>query len=102
MSEEDRLAVVSSIKFVDKGIISIDKDRTVCETIKKLIDDKEFGNITHFANGGDVTSHTKCPEEDICKINNVELVYGLGDKIQSSSWILEKLNTNNIPSVYIT
>lgn len=87
--ERDRMAVISALKYVDKAILSIDRDRSVCETIRKLIDDKDFGPITHFANGGDVTENSKCPEEIVCNQHNVKLVYGLGDKIQSSSWILE-------------
>ena len=39
--EEERMIIVNSIKGVDKAILSIDKDRTVCETIKK--DSKNFG-----------------------------------------------------------
>jgi len=88
--EKDRLAIISALKYVDKAVLSIDKDRSVCETLLKLINEKEFGCITHFANGGDVTETLKCPEEKICNENNVNLVYCLGDKIQSSSWILEK------------
>jgi hypothetical protein len=69
-------------------MISIDKDRTVCKSIEFLctLENKP----TFFCNGGDVTENNRCPEEDICKKNNIELVYGFGDKIQSSTWILEK------------
>ena len=36
--EEERLIVISNIKAVDKAILSIDKDRTVCETIRLIYD----------------------------------------------------------------
>jgi D-beta-D-heptose 7-phosphate kinase/D-beta-D-heptose 1-phosphate adenosyltransferase len=89
--EDDRLAVMQSLKYVDKAFISIDTDRTVCKTIQMLCDTMPVGEKpTHFANGGDVTSDAPCPEEPICVQNGIELVYGLGDKIQSSSWILDK------------
>ena len=55
-----------------------------------ICNSNEYHKPTHFANGGDVTTNSKCPEEDICIKNNIKLLYGLGDKIQSSSWILEK------------
>ena len=91
--EADRLAVVDSCKYIESAILSIDKDRTVCETIKMICNMAKRGQNyympTHFANGGDVTSKSKCPEEPICKANKVCLVYGLCDKIQSSSWIIE-------------
>jgi D-beta-D-heptose 7-phosphate kinase/D-beta-D-heptose 1-phosphate adenosyltransferase len=86
--ESDRVAVMGALRHVDKAFISIDEDRTVCKTIQMLCDTEE--KPTHFANGGDVTENNRCPEEEVCSRNGMELVYGLGDKIQSSSWILEK------------
>ena len=87
--EADRFAVVDAIKYVDKAILSIDTDRTVCKTIQLLCESDTYQSPTHFANGGDVTATMPCPEEPVCNAHNIELVYGLGDKIQSSSWILE-------------
>tara|TARA_Y100001978_G_C23521275_1_gene350390 strand:- start:298 stop:717 length:420 start_codon:yes stop_codon:yes gene_type:complete len=87
--EEERMIIVNSIKGVDKAILSIDKDRTVCETIKKIA--KEYGNeySLAFANGGDQNNET-IPEKPICEQLGVKLLDGLGDKIQSSSWLLNK------------
>ena len=42
-----------------------------------------------FANGGD-QNNDNCPEKDVCNEYRVELIDGLGDKIQSSSWLLKK------------
>lgn len=87
--EQDRLAIMSAIKYIDHALISIDNDRTVCATIRHLAlhaDPKP----THFLKGGDVTSDTKCPEVDVCVEEGIDVEYGFGDKIQSSSWILEK------------
>jgi hypothetical protein len=41
-----------------------------------------------FANGGDQNNDT-IPERTICEEMNVRLIDGLGDKIQSSSWLLK-------------
>ena len=41
-----------------------------------------------FANGGDQNNET-IPEIPVCKELGVELIDGLGDKIQSSSWLLK-------------
>lgn len=87
--QEDRMAVMGALKYVDAAILSLDTDRTVVQTIQWLCDNYSY-KPTHFLNGGDVTAENKCPEEDVCKANGMELVYGFGDKIQSSSWILEK------------
>jgi D-beta-D-heptose 7-phosphate kinase/D-beta-D-heptose 1-phosphate adenosyltransferase len=87
--EKERMIIVNSIKGVDKAILSIDKDRTVCETIKKIA--QEYGEeySLAFANGGDQNNDT-IPEKPICEQLGVKLIDGLGDKIQSSSWLLNK------------
>ena len=87
--EKERMIIVNSIKGVDKAILSIDKDRTVCETIKKIA--QEYGQefSLAFANGGDQNNDT-IPEKPICEQLGVKLIDGLGDKIQSSSWLLNK------------
>ena len=87
--EEERLLIVSNIRSVDKAILSIDDDRTVCQTIQKIA--QEFGRIYDlaFANGGD-QDNTTIPEREICEEMGIALLDGLGDKIQSSSWLLNK------------
>ena len=40
--------------------------------------------------GGDQNNET-IPERAVCDQMNVALIDGLGDKIQSSSWLLKKL-----------
>ena len=42
-----------------------------------------------FCNGGDRTSGANTPEHELCEKIGVESVYGLGDKIQSSSWLTQ-------------
>ena len=87
--EDERMLIVSSFKSVDKAILSIDTDRTVCKTIAKIA--KEYGNDYDlaFANGGDQNNDT-IPERAICEKMGIRLLDGLGDKIQSSSWLLKK------------
>ena len=67
--EDERLFIVQNIKAVDKAIISIDTDRTVRQSIR---------------------NNNSIPEAPICKELNIQLIDGLGDKIQSSSWLLGK------------
>ncbi|PNH00643.1 FAD synthase [Tetrabaena socialis] len=88
--QEDRLAVISAIRHVDKAVLSIDEDRTVCKTLQMLCDTEGDDKPTFFGNGGDVDEGNRCPEEEVCRQNGIRLVYGFGDKVQSSSWILEK------------
>ena len=87
--ENERMIIVSNIKAVDKAILSIDTDRTVCATIKMIAE--QFGGEFElgFANGGD-QNNDSIPEAPICQGLGIELIDGLGDKIQSSSWLLKK------------
>lgn len=87
--ENERMIIVSNIKAVDKAVLSIDTDRTVCKTIESIAG--EFGDKYElgFANGGDQNNET-IPERVICEKMKIKLVDGLGNKIQSSSWLLKK------------
>ena len=88
--ENERMIIVSNIKAVDKAIPSIDTDRTAFANIKMI--GEQFGGEFElgFANGGDQNNDT-IPEKPICEEMNLVLIDGLGDKIQSSSWLLKKL-----------
>jgi D-beta-D-heptose 7-phosphate kinase/D-beta-D-heptose 1-phosphate adenosyltransferase len=88
--ENERLLIVSNIKAVDKVILSIDKDRTVCESICLLANNYGVDYDLAFANGGDQTNET-IPEISVCKKLGVVLIDGLGQKIQSSSFLLSGL-----------
>ena len=86
--ETERLIIVNNIKAVDKVFLSIDKNRTVCNTIEKIFNDFGSEFELYFANGGDQNNNT-IPEKDICDKLGVKLIDGLGNKIQSSSWLLK-------------
>jgi cytidyltransferase-like protein len=88
-TQEERLFIVENIKAVDKVFISIDTDRTVCETIKYIHRMESVQFNLAFANGGD-QNNSCIPEAPICTELNIELLDGLGEKIQSSSWLLNK------------
>ena len=87
--EKERVFIVENLRIVDKCFLSIDKDRTVVESIKMIFN--QFGNEYQlaFANGGDQNNDT-IPERPISEELGIELIDGLGGKIQSSSWLLNK------------
>ena len=89
MGQEERSLIVNELKIVDKVFLSIDKDRSVCLTLEKIYKEYSKGHEITFANGGDQKNNS-IPEVDICKKYGILLVDNLGDKIQSSSWILKK------------
>ena len=86
--EKERKFIVSNIKQVDKAFLSVDKDRTVCKTIEKIykLHNGKYSFI--FANGGD-QNNKSIPEKKICDTLGIKLVDGMGNKIQSSSWLLK-------------
>ena len=87
--EQERVYIVSNIKSVNHCVLSIDQDRTVCKTIEKIALDFGDDYELSFANGGDQNNNS-IPEKPICDQLGISLVDGLGDKIQSSSWLLKK------------
>lgn len=98
MKEQERAFIMESLRDVDYVYIMnplIHGDDTAIDFIdharKKYI--KENGDLPKgvmaFGNGGDRTE-TTTPENDVCNSYGIESVWGLGDKVQSSSWLLEK------------
>ena len=90
MNEDERLLIVSNLKMVDFSIISVDEDRTVSETLRVLYTKSISSDPKQrliFANGGDQTNES-IPESQICDRLNIKMIDGLGDKIQSSSWLI--------------
>ena len=69
--------------------MSIDQDRSVCLTLEKLYKEYSKKYKIIFANGGDQNNNS-IPEFTICKKYDILMLDGLGEKIQSSSWILNK------------
>ena len=80
-------AIIVSSYF--NPVLSINSERTVCATINMIAE--QFGEEFElgFANGGDQNNDT-IPEKPVCEQMNVALTDGLGDKIQSPSWLLKK------------
>ena len=90
MNEDERKLVIETLKPVDWAIVSIETENRLVDKSIKLIYElykDEFDNFI-FSNGGDQTEHT-IAEDDICRNLGIKMVFGLGDKIQSSSWLLK-------------
>ena len=81
--ELERKGIIDELKCVNYSLISIDEDRSVkrsIEFIHKFIRADKY----LFTNGGDQFGNTIL-EKDICNELGIELIDGLGEKIQSSS-----------------
>ena len=99
MNENERLRIVKSLRCVDKAVISIDEDSTVCQSIRKefysLQDDPFFLGMA-FANGGDRKSGG-VPEDLLEEELNIRMLYNVGgEKTQSSSTLLQKSKVRNV------
>jgi cytidyltransferase-like protein len=83
MPQEERKIILESLKFVDEVFLSIDKDKSCCESIKAIAKKNKENEII-FAKGGDRFSY-EIPEAKICRELGIKIVDRLGAKIQSSS-----------------
>ncbi len=90
MDEDERLIIVNAIGIVNKALISIDKDKTQSATLSYLAQKFNSKYQLYFANGGDQNNNS-IPEISVCNKKNIQLIEGLGDKIQSSSWLLNNI-----------
>jgi cytidyltransferase-like protein len=88
-NEAERVFIVSNIKSVNQVFVSVDQDRTVCKTIELIHENLGDKYELFFANGGDQNNES-IPEVPVCKKLGIGLIDGLGEKIQSSSWLLNK------------
>ena len=87
--EAERTSIIRALTLVDMAWISVDEDSTQNATLRLMVE-KFYGSMKlAFANGGDQNNET-IPERKVCEQFDIELIDGLGDKIQSSSWLLDK------------
>ena len=85
MNQEERVKIVSSLRCVNKAVVSIDDDPTVCQSIRKeyysLQDDPFFIGMA-FANGGD-RKEGGVPEDVLEEELGINMVYNVGGEENS-------------------
>ena len=82
MPEAERMKIVEAIGHVDEVFLSVDKDRSICESLRVI-------KPHVFAKGGD-RSAGEIPEGSVCEELGIEIIDGLGEKIQSSSELVAR------------
>ena len=98
MSQDERAGILRAIKYVDDVIITSHPenptDMSVCAELEKLHPDI-------FANGGDRDKNDASqktsslnPEQILCQKLGIELVFNLGEKVQSSSELVKRVKEN--------
>jgi cytidyltransferase-like protein len=92
MPELERIEIIKAIGFVDEVFLSVDKDKSVVESLKIIA--KKYPEELYFANGAD-RNLSNIPEAEICQKLNIKTIDGVGGKkVQSSSWLLAKNSKN--------
>lgn len=99
MLQDERLEIIRNIKGVDRAVVVIDKDGSVCETLRqefaRLKDDPFFDELV-FANGGD-RKEGGVPEDVLTEELGINMVYNVGgEKTQSSSELIERASGDEI------
>jgi len=80
---QDIKYIIERLNMVDKVVIAIGEEKSVCKTLEVLKPDI-------FANGGDRTSEN-IPEIATCKKHNIKMIFGIGkEKTTSSSELISK------------
>lgn len=95
LSEQNRLRLIEALRYTDEAMIALDEDPTVIKTLEaiaRMYPDDEL----IFANGGDRDSEKAVPETDVCRLHNIEMVFGVGgdNKADSSTRINQALGHN--------
>lgn len=91
MSENHRKEIVSNFRSVDFVVISIDEDRTVCKTIRKIKEDiKSSGVSVAFFNSGDrIGDNIDSAEKHLCQELGIDFVLLPMEKRYSSSELIK-------------
>ncbi len=88
IDQDTRLAVTAALRIVDRAVLAIDADGSVCATLDRLIAEaKAAGHEAVFCKGGDRHAGN-IPEMAVLNRHGARLIDGLGAKIDSSSRII--------------
>ena len=87
MTWEQRKEILEALKGVVRVEWVDDTDETVCEALRRI-------KPTYFANGGD-RKGDNVPEVAVCQELGIEMLWNMGgNKIESSSDLVNKANLN--------
>ncbi len=82
MPAEDKAKIIAEFTCVDNIFISIDEDQSQCKTL-------EYLKPHIYAKGGDRYIY-EIPETPICRMHGIEIIDGVGAKVESSSDLIKK------------
>jgi cytidyltransferase-like protein len=83
MNQHERAEIIAGIRGVDAAVIWDDGSQTVVGAIEKI-------KPAFFTKGGDRAEPKDIPEWEICQSIGCSVLFNIGgEKIQSSSWLIE-------------
>ena len=82
MPATEKAKIIAELACVDQVFISIDSDQSQCKTL-------EYLKPHIFSKGGDRYIY-EIPETPICRKHGIEIIDGVGAKVQSSSDLIKK------------
>lgn len=94
MSQDERREILLALRDVDGVVITDhqpgDTDRSVTNVLAAI-------RPAIFANGGD-RKLDNIPETGVCEEYGIEMLFNLGEggKVQSSSWLTDKVKNNEV------
>ena len=97
MPQAERKEIIESIRYVDEVLISNHPhnptDMSVCQELLHC-------RPNFFVNGGD-RNLDNIPEVEVCNTINCKMIFnkGVGGKVQSSSWLLEKVGSHQVTKI---
>jgi D-beta-D-heptose 7-phosphate kinase/D-beta-D-heptose 1-phosphate adenosyltransferase len=90
LDQDTRMAVTRALRVVDRAVLAIDADESVCLTLERLLAEaKAAGADAVFCKGGDRHAGN-IPELAVLRRHGALLIDGLGAKIDSSSRIIAR------------
>lgn len=84
LQEMNRARLIRALEVVDEVVIAIDDDPTVIKTLDFIASQYPSDKLV-FANGGDRDSAKVVPEADVCRENDIEMIFGVGGDNKSDS-----------------
>lgn len=91
LSEDHRLKIMASLRAVDEVLLSVDKDKTVRESLKRLREKYPKDELTFYNSGDRKGNNIELSETDVCRNNNIHTAVLDLPKIYSSSELLKKI-----------
>lgn len=87
LDEQNRMRLVNALHLVDEVILAEDETPSVVDTLRHIRERYPMDELV-FGNGGDRSPAAEpVPEVKACKELDIEMVYGLGAKTDSSTRI---------------